>query len=69
MVHILYNVIVERLAAITASSVTYLPPVVALIIGWAFVGEAVSVRDIAGISVILAGVVLLRLGAAPGPTR
>jgi drug/metabolite transporter (DMT)-like permease len=62
--YILYYVIVERLGAITASSATYIPPVVALVIGWALVREAVHVQDVAGISLILVGVVLLRLGAA-----
>jgi drug/metabolite transporter (DMT)-like permease len=33
--YILYYVIVERLGAIRASSATYIPPVVALVIGWA----------------------------------
>jgi drug/metabolite transporter (DMT)-like permease len=63
--YILYYVIVERLGAITASSATYIPPVVALVIGWGPCRRGgTHVQDVAGISLILVGVVLLRLGAA-----
>ena len=67
--YILYYVIVDRLGAVTASSVTYIPPVVALLIGWALVGEPVDIQDVAAISLILGGVVLLRLGPTDRPVE
>jgi drug/metabolite transporter (DMT)-like permease len=62
--YILYYFIVGRLGAVTASSATYIPPVVALAIGWALVGEPVDLRDVMAVLLILAGVVLLRVGSA-----
>jgi drug/metabolite transporter (DMT)-like permease len=57
-----YYVIVNRLGAIAASGVTYIPPVVALIIGVALVGEPVQLVDIAATVAILAGVGILQSG-------
>ena len=65
--YILYYFIVERLGAVTASSATYIPPVVALMIGWLLVGEPIRVSDVAAIILILMGVVLLRVPMAGGP--
>jgi drug/metabolite transporter (DMT)-like permease len=58
LAYILYYVIVERLGAITASSATYVPPVVALAIGWLLAGEPVAPLDGAAVLLIVAGVVL-----------
>jgi drug/metabolite transporter (DMT)-like permease len=55
--YILYYVIVERLGAVTAASSTYLPPVVALAIGWLLVGEPIRALDVVAVLLILAGVV------------
>lgn len=49
--YILYYFIVDRLGAITASRATYIPPVVALMIGWLLVGEPLSMMD--GLGVLL----------------
>ncbi|ATB32338.1 DMT family transporter [Melittangium boletus] len=60
---ILYYRIIERLGAITASSVFYIPPVVALAVG-ALVGkEGLSLSQCLGTAVILLGVFLARNGA------
>ena len=64
--YILYYFIVDRLGAITASSVTYIPPVVALAIGWLLVDEPIDALDGAALLLILAGVLVLRLGALGG---
>jgi drug/metabolite transporter (DMT)-like permease len=58
--YILYYLIVDRLGAITASSATYIPPVVALATGWLLVGEPLSILDALGVLLILTGVVILR---------
>lgn len=60
--YILYYVIVKNLGAITASSVTYIPPVVALFIGFLIAGESITLADWFGMAVILVGVYMLRLG-------
>jgi drug/metabolite transporter (DMT)-like permease len=70
--YILYYLIVERLGAVAASSATYIPPVVALLIGWLLVSEPIDGLDLVAMAFILAGVVLLRVrgpgasAAAPG---
>jgi drug/metabolite transporter (DMT)-like permease len=63
--YILYYFIVEELGAVTASGSTYIPPVVALAIGWLAVGEPLVVWDGVAVLLILAGVVILRLGSRP----
>ncbi|MGA8211160.1 MAG: DMT family transporter [Nocardioidaceae bacterium] len=58
--YILYYVVVDRLGAVTASSATYIPPVVALAIGWLLVDEPLTIVDAAAVVAILTGVVVLR---------
>ena len=58
--YILYYFIVDRLGAIAASGVTYIPPVVALLIGALWVGEAVRPLHILAMIAILVGVGLLQ---------
>jgi drug/metabolite transporter (DMT)-like permease len=59
--YILYYFIVDRLGAVTASSATYIPPVVALAIGWLLVGEPLDLVDGAAVLLILTGVLVLRM--------
>jgi drug/metabolite transporter (DMT)-like permease len=56
-----YYYIVDRLGALTASSVNYLPPVVALVIG-VLAGEAVDPLGYVAAGLILLGVALLQWG-------
>ena len=64
--YILYYFIVGQLGAITASSATYIPPVIALAIGWQLVDEPLDFLDGAAVLLILAGVLVLRLRSDPG---
>ncbi len=64
---VLYYVLVQRLGAVVAASVTYLPPLVALAIGVLWVGEPVEALDIAAMIAILVGVCMLQLGRQPTP--
>lgn len=64
---ILYYFIVDRLGAVTASSATYIPPVVALAIGWLLVGEPLDLLDGLAVLLILGGVVVVRLARPPQP--
>lgn len=56
---IIYYYIIEKLGAIKASTSTYLPPIVALIIGYFFIGENVGVIDFGGTILIFIGVFLV----------
>jgi len=56
---ILYYNIIDALGAVSASAVAYVPPIVALLIGVAIVGEKISLMEFSGALLILAGVVLV----------
>jgi len=60
--YIVYYFIVQELGAVVASGVTYIPPVVALVIGTAWAGEVVTVLDMAAMAAILLGVWILQSG-------
>jgi drug/metabolite transporter (DMT)-like permease len=60
-----YQIITSE-GATAASTVTYLLPVVAIILGVAVLGERISASELAGVALILAGVALARRRAAPG---
>lgn len=59
LAYVIYYFIVEKLGAVTAASVTYLPPLVALFIGL-IVGDALDALDLVAMFLILAGVVILQ---------
>ena len=61
LAYILYYSIVENLGAVTASGASYIPPVVALAIGWLLVSEPLHVLDGVAVLLILTGVAVLRL--------
>ncbi|MCW8859484.1 MAG: DMT family transporter [Deltaproteobacteria bacterium] len=60
LAYIIYYYIVEKLGAVSASSVTYIPPVVALLIGSLIVGEPITLADYGSTLLIFAGVFLLK---------
>jgi len=60
LAYIIYYYIVEKLGAVTASSVTYIPPVVALLVGTVLVGEPIALIDYAATVMIFLGVFLLK---------
>ncbi|QDK39371.1 DMT family transporter [Bdellovibrio sp. NC01] len=59
---VLYYRIIEKLGAVTASSVFYIPPVMALIIGALIANEEIGPAQYAGALMILVGVSLTRNG-------
>lgn len=63
--YILYYFIVQRLGAVAASSVTYIPPVIALLIGFFLAHEPVKALDLLAVAAILGGVYVLQTGRAP----
>lgn len=56
--YILYYFIIEKMGAVTASSVAYVPPIIALAIG-VILGERITLWDYAGAALILFGVILI----------
>lgn len=62
--YILYYFIVQRLGALAAASVTYIPPLVALLIGFFVAHEPVHLIDLLAIAAILGGVYVMQTGRA-----
>lgn len=60
LAYILYYFIVETMGAVSASSVSYIPPVVALIIGFLIAGEPIGTLDFIATGLIFLGVILLK---------
>lgn len=54
-----YYFIIEKLGALKASSITYIPPVVALLIGFFIVGENIKLIDFFATGLIFLGVFLI----------
>ena len=66
--YVLYYYIVQRMGAVQASSVTYMPPVVALLIG-VLVGEPLRVMDLIAMSAILGGVYVIQTSGSARKQR
>lgn len=67
--YVLNYQIIASVGATVASTVTYLLPVVAIILGFLVLGEHITLLDLAGIALILAGVALTRNRATQAPTE
>ena len=59
-----YQIITSE-GATVASTVTYLLPVVAIVLGVVVLGESITVTTLAGIALVLAGVALTRRRVKP----
>ena len=68
LAYVIYYYIVDNLGAVAAAGVTYIPPVVALVIGVALVGDAIHPLGYVAIVFILSGVAVLQFGSRRGPT-
>jgi drug/metabolite transporter (DMT)-like permease len=67
--YVLNYQIIASVGATVASTVTYLLPVVAIILGFLVLGERITLLDLAGIALTLAGVALTRNRAVPELVR
>lgn len=67
--YVLNYQIISSDGATTASTVTYLLPVVAIILGAAVLSETVTALTLAGIALILTGVALTRMRHTPHLAR
>lgn len=65
LAYLIYYYMVQHLGAVGASGATYLPAVVALLIG-AGIGEPVTPLEIIALVLILGGVALIQLGSRKG---
>lgn len=64
LAYIIYYYIVDKSGAVAASSVTYIPPVVALLIGALFANEPIGLYDYGATGLIFLGVFLLKAEGA-----
>lgn len=55
---VLYYRLLQQMSAITTSYIIYFTPIVALIIGWLFLGEAITRQTIYGTAFILSGIAI-----------
>lgn len=62
---ILYYYIVQKLGAVRAAGVTYIPPVVAMLIGSLLVHEPIVPASVAAMALIMGGVYVLQTGKRP----
>ncbi|MBB4261347.1 DMT family transporter [Bradyrhizobium sp. CIR3A] len=60
LAYIAYYFVIRQLGALAASSVAYIPPIVALLIGVIFAGDHVDLLGYLAMTLILAGVVILQ---------
>jgi len=67
--YVIYYFIVENLGAVAAAGVTYIPPVVALLIGVFLVGDGIHPIGYAAMILILSGVAVLQLGSRKAPVE
>ncbi|MCE0555143.1 EamA family transporter [Bacillus thuringiensis] len=59
LAYILYYVLVNNLGAIIASTVTYIPPVISLLIGALLANEIILISDWSAMIIILFGVYIM----------
>lgn len=60
LAYLVYYYIIDKMGAIKASSVTYIPPIVALFVGASIGNEPIGFSDVIGMLVILVGVYFLK---------
>ncbi len=65
LAYVLYYYIVTSTGAVMASAVTYLPPIVALVIGHSLAHEPVAATDVIAVLAILCGVYLIQFPGWP----
>jgi drug/metabolite transporter (DMT)-like permease len=63
--YIVYLWLIEHTGSVRASLVTYIVPVVALILGWAVLDESIGWNTLAGAALIIVGVATVARGRAP----
>ena len=67
--YIAYLWLVDRVGSVRASLVTYILPVVGLLLGWAVLDEQIGLSTVLGAALIIVGVASVMRGQAPAPQR
>jgi drug/metabolite transporter (DMT)-like permease len=65
----LYMYALKHLSASVSSLYTYINPVVAILLGWALLGESLTTLELVGMAVTIAGVWLVNAGAQSAPPK
>lgn len=65
LAYVLYYYLVGSMGAVLASAVTYLPPIVALVIGHTLAHEPLVATDVFAVAAILCGVYLIQFAGRP----
>lgn len=63
--YLCYYFVVETLGAVKAASVTYIPPIIAVLTGSLILGESIRLLDMVAMAAILTGVVVMQSGRTP----
>ena len=61
-----YAYVLRETTPAKASTYAYVNPVIAVLLGWAFANEPITIRTIVGAGIILAGVAMISLKKADG---
>lgn len=67
--YIAYLWLIDNVGSVRASLVTYIVPVIALVLGWLVLDESVGLNTIAGAALIVVGVASVMRGQAPARAR
>ncbi|WP_254870264.1 DMT family transporter [Thalassospira sp. HF15] len=63
--YLCYYLVVENLGAVKAASVTYIPPIIAVLTGSLILGENVQLQELIAMAAILTGVIVMQSGRTP----
>ena len=67
--YIVYLWLIEHMGTVRASLVTYIVPIVALLLGWLVLDETIGLNVILGAALIIVGVASVMRGGGPGSER
>ena len=67
--YVLFYWLIDNIGSVRSSLVTYVVPVVALVLGWLILGESIGLNVILGAALIISGVAGVMRGQAPSSSR
>jgi drug/metabolite transporter (DMT)-like permease len=69
LAYVLYLWLIDNVGSVRASLVTYVVPVIALVLGWLVLDESVGLNVVLGAALIIGGVATVLRGQAPSSRR
>lgn len=69
LAYVLFLWLIDNVGSVRASLVTYVVPVIALVLGWLVLDESIGLNVILGAALIIAGVASVMRGQAPASRR